>query len=132
MRSALLVEKDPAVRLALLRMLGRRGWWVDAPAGAEGALALFVQAPRDVALIDWSADDGSGLTLLAAIKMDPVWHAMPVVMMHRGATLAEVGRAFELGANDFLPKPFTGEEALRKLNRWVIDQAGSPDHAPAK
>jgi DNA-binding response OmpR family regulator len=127
MKSALIVEKDAAVRLVLLRSLGRHGWWVDATDGMEAALALLDKAPRDVALIDWQADNGAGLALLAAIKMDPVWHAMPVIMMHRGATLAEVERAFELGANDFLPKPFTGGEALEKLGRWVIDRAGPPE-----
>jgi len=127
MRSALIVEKDPAVRLVLLRILGRHGWWVDAADGPESALALADRAPWDVGLIDWSADDGSGLALLGAIKLHPVWSAMPVVMMHRGATWAEVGRAFAWGANDFLPKPFTGEDALRKLDRWVIDRVGPPE-----
>jgi CheY-like chemotaxis protein len=49
---------------------------------------------------------------------------IPVVMLHRDRTSAETERAFEGGANDFLSRPFSGEAALGKLDRWVLDRAG--------
>ena len=124
MKSALIIVADPAVRLRLLRILGRHGWWVDAVESVECALPFLDKAPRDVALIDWQIGSGSGISLLMAMKLHPTWQSIPMVMMHGGATLAEIERACEVGANDFLTHPFTGDAALRKLDLWVLDKAG--------
>lgn len=124
MKSALIVVANPAVRLMLLRRLGRHGWWVDAVESVEGALAFLDRAPRGVALIDWQIGDGAGIALLAAIKLNPGWQSVPAVVMHEGATMAEVGLACEMGANDFLTRPLTSEAAFKMLDRWVFDNAG--------
>ena len=122
MKSALIVVADPAIRLMLLRILGRYGWWVDAVESVENALAFLGKVPRHVVLIDWKIESGSGLSLLMAIRMHPVWQSIPAIMMHDDAALAEVERALELGANDFLAHAFTGEAALGTLDRWVLDK----------
>lgn len=124
MKSALLVVENPATRLLLLRILGRYGWWVDAVDSVEAGLAMLDETPRDVALIDWHIAEGSGLSLLMAMRSHPIWEGTPVVIMHRGIPAWEMDRAFGRGANDFLPKPFTRMAALKTLGRWVIDRAG--------
>ena len=68
MKSALIVIGDPAVRSRLLRLFGRHGWWVDAVASVERALAFLDQAPRDVALIDWEIESGSGGSRLSLLN----------------------------------------------------------------
>jgi DNA-binding response OmpR family regulator len=73
MKSALIVIEDPAIRLILLRVLGRHGWWVDAVDNLEWALAFLDGPPRDVVLVDWDIGRGSGLALLWALKMHPAW-----------------------------------------------------------
>ena len=125
MKSALLAISDSATKLRLLRILGRHGWWVDTAPNVEGALAFLDEGLRDVALIDWDIGDGSGLALLRAVKTHPFWGSVPVIMLHDRVELREVERAFALGANEFLPKPFTDAGALRIFERWVIDRPGS-------
>lgn len=122
MKSALIIVDDPVIRLRLLRLLGRYGWWVDAVAGGERALACLDEVPRDVVLIDYQVGSDSGLSLLMAIKMHAVWRSVPTIVLHDGAAWTEIERALEIGANDFLAHSFTDEAALRKLDRWVLDK----------
>ncbi len=124
MKSALLVVAAPEMRLRLLRLLGRHGWSVDAVERIESALALLDQAPRDVAVIDWEIERGAETSLLTAMKSHPGWRSVPAILMHDRATWAELARARELGANDFLVCPFVSEAALRTFDRWVLDRAG--------
>ena len=125
MKSALLVIADPATKLRLLRILGRHGWWVDTVASVEGALGFLEERrPRDITLVDWDIEGGSGMALLQAIKLHSVWGPIPVVMMHESVEWSELERAFALGANEFLPKPFTETDVIIRFDRWVIDHSG--------
>ena len=121
MKTALLVLENPVVRLQMLHLLGRHGWWVDAANRVEWALALLDQEPADVVLIDWQVGAGSGLAVLHAIKTNARWRCVPVVLAHPGLSPGERDRVFALGVNDFLSEPFTAEAALRRLDRWVLD-----------
>jgi DNA-binding response OmpR family regulator len=125
MKSILIVEDDLGVRLALIRILGRHGWSVDAVDDVESALAFLYKMPSNVVLTDWHLGDDSGLCVLRAIKMHPAWGMVPVLMMSCNAALEDVEQAFGSGANDFLSKPFSGEELMRKLDRWSFDPGDS-------
>lgn len=126
MKTALLIEDHPTIRRGLQTILGRHGWWVDAMSSVEATLVHLHHTPPQVILLDWDIAQGSGLTLLRVIKLDPEWQSIPVVMMHSGATPEQLKEAFDLGAKDFLEKPFSWEAALKKLDRWAFSQDGIP------
>jgi DNA-binding response OmpR family regulator len=126
MKSALIIIADSTTRRMLLQSLGRRGWWVDAVDSVERALRYLDQEPRNVALIDWSIGNASGLSLLLAIKLHPIWQTVPVIMMHDGGALGEIEQAFELGANALLPRFSSPQSVLRTLDRWVSINAVLP------
>jgi DNA-binding response OmpR family regulator len=127
MKSALIVIDDISTRVRVQRYLGRNGWWVDAIDSVEGAADFLSNHRRDVVLIDWDISRGVGLALLAIIKMHAVWRTAPVVMLHDGRKYVELDRAFELGANDFLSRPFTCEGVIRTLDRWVFARTDSSE-----
>lgn len=126
MKSVLIIEHDPALKRSLLRLLGRYGWWVDAVESLEEALVFLDRTPPDVVLIDWQIAGGSGLALLLPIKERPDWCAVPVVMLHHGVAVDEIEEALAMGANDFLPVPFTADGVRRTLDRWVIERSDIP------
>lgn len=126
MKTALIAIEGCVSRRVLKNTLARQGWQVDALNSVEGALAFIDRSPPDVVLVDWEIGAGSGLALLRAIKNQPSWQAVPVVMMHGSVTREHLDEALKLGANDFLPVSFTRAEALRTMERWVLDQS---DHA---
>jgi DNA-binding response OmpR family regulator len=115
MRNALIVTSDSALRLALIRLFGRHGWCVDAPAYDDRALAFLAEDPRILTLLDWQTTYVCAPTFLAAIRRDPIWHAARVMAICCGSRPEEAERAVALGANDILEKPFRLEEIMDKM-----------------
>ena len=115
MRSALIVTSDSALRLALIRLFGRHGWWVDAPACGDRAVGFLTEDPRSLTLVDWQTTSVGASTFLTAIRAHPVWHAARVMVICCGSSPEETKRAVELGANDILGMPFRLDEVMSKI-----------------
>lgn len=73
--------------------------------GAEG-LALAAELQPDVILIDLDMTETSGLALLQQLKHDPVTNHIPVIFLSSNARTEDKVRALEMGAADFITKPF--------------------------
>lgn len=56
-----------------------------------------------------------GLALLAAVKAEPAWNEIPVIMMTTTGSRARVTEAMRMGAAGYVRKPFTAEQILEKL-----------------
>jgi DNA-binding response OmpR family regulator len=123
MKTALIFEREAGTRIALVRILGRLGWEVDATHDFEHALRLFHKRQPDLVLLSWPGDEG--VWLLTTIKADRDRRATPVVVMTDAAVEIDAEAAVELGANDVLRKP-VGASALRMVaDRWVVDRMDS-------
>lgn len=135
----LLVEDEPQMRRFLRVALEGSGYrYLEAPTGEEG-LALAVQHRPDVILLDLGLPDMDGLDLMTRLRE---WSQTPVIVISaRGQEADKIG-ALDVGADDYLTKPFgTGEllarirVALRHadpgaledpmfaLGRWQVDLA---------
>ena len=108
----LVVEDDPAIRRALAAELAAAGYHVvEAPDGGEG-LALFRRAAPDLVLTDLAMPVADGFALIEAIRKEA---ATPIVVLSvRGADVEKI-RALDLGADDFVTKPFSLAELLARL-----------------
>ena len=106
----LVVDDDAGNRDLLRRRLERRGHQVlTASSGAE-ALAAIETAICDVVLLDLVMPDMDGAAVLSKIRADRRSRSLPVVMLSGMKDLDAVVRCIELGADDYLTKPF--EEVL--------------------
>ncbi len=88
----------------------------------ESGFRQFVRYCPDIVLTDWEMEPVDGLELVRAIRRDatsPKRTAPIIVMTGYGAT-ARVAAARDLGATEFLVKPFTANELARRINH-VID-----------
>jgi adenylate cyclase len=74
--------------------------------GGQQALDLVRRHECDLVLLDVMMPDVDGITVLRELKHDPRWRDIPVVMISAVDDVASVARCIELGAEDYLPKPF--------------------------
>src|SRR5207248_10661828 len=73
--------------------------------GSE-ALALVRTQPFDLILLDILMPDMNGLQVLQQLKADAEWRHIPVVMISALDEMDSIIRSIEMGAEDYLPKPF--------------------------
>jgi two-component system nitrogen regulation response regulator NtrX len=103
----LVIDDEVNIRKTLRSMLEMEGYDVETAATATEGLARVVDA--DLVLLDVRLPDRNGLDLLADIRTRS---DVPVIMMSAHGTIATAVRATQLGAMDFLEKPFTSEKIL--------------------
>lgn len=127
----LIVEDDPEVQRVLERMLRRDGFRnVTRVPDAEMALDVWATRPPDLALVDLHMPGTSGFEFLEHIREDAGAEFLPVIMLTGDSSQDVRRRALDLGAHDFLTKPFDTTEVLlrirnllrtRLLNRRLVD-----------
>jgi DNA-binding response OmpR family regulator len=127
--SILLVEDEPSIAEPLARFLAAEGFpTAVAPTVQAAAAAVEAAAPRLVVL-DWSLPDGSGIDLLRA------WRAarrdFPVIMLTARHELIDRVLGLELGADDYVVKPFEARELLARIRARLRGAAPRPEPALA-
>lgn len=108
----LIVDDDPPIRESISKELRAAGYTTIAAAdGAEGLRAFQTNAP-DVVLTDLAMPRSDGFELIAAIRETS---RVPIIVLSvRGADADKV-RALDLGADDFVTKPFSVAELLARI-----------------
>ncbi|NGO39994.1 hybrid sensor histidine kinase/response regulator [Limisphaera ngatamarikiensis] len=110
MKKILVIDDEPGLREMVNAVLTRRGYVViEAPDGREGVELARQQHP-DLILCDINMQHMNGYLTLAALRDDPATAAIPFILMTGYADPAGMRHGMELGADDYLPKPFTPEQ----------------------
>jgi adenylate cyclase len=102
----LVVDDNEDNRDMLARRLRRQGYEVLTAAGGRAALETVARTPVDLVLLDVMMPDLDGVTVLQRIKGDPAQRDIPVLMISALDELDSVVRCIQLGADDYLAKPF--------------------------
>lgn len=109
----LLIEDEPEMIVALSAALRRYDVVVDSASGiAEGEAALMTDV-HDAVLLDRQLPDGDGLSLLS--KLRARGSEIPVIILTARGELADRIAGLDIGADDYLVKPFAVEELLARL-----------------
>jgi two-component system phosphate regulon response regulator OmpR len=118
----LVVEDEADLREAVAEYLGRNGFLVRAAADAASARALLSEQAADVVLLDLNMPGEDGLSLARWLRAQP---ACPgIIMVTAASDLADRVVGLEIGADDYLGKPFALRELLarvRALSRRLLD-----------
>lgn len=112
MTKILLVEDDKAIVSNLTEFLTKEGFEVKSTSGQSGALALLDNERFDLVLLDISLSDGSGYTVCKAVKAD--FH-IPVIFLTASGDEYSTVTGFDLGADDYIPKPFRPRELVSRI-----------------
>ena len=104
---ALLVVDDNEINRDLLsRYLARLGHTVQAAANGKKALEMIDSGTFDLVLLDIMMPELNGYQVLQHLKDSPTWRDLPVIMISALDEMESVVRCIELGAADYLAKPF--------------------------
>jgi two-component system KDP operon response regulator KdpE len=124
----LIVDDEPPIRKLLRMGLGTQGYEIlDAPNG-KTALALLDEKP-DLVILDLGLPDIGGLDLLAMIRARN--DAVPIIVLSSRGDEAGKVKALDLGADDYLTKPFGMEELLARMRAALRHQLQVQGERPA-
>lgn len=122
----LIIEDDPAIRKLLEIALEANGYRTQHAATArEGKIAAAMHQPALV-LLDLGLPDADGQDLLRDLRE---WYARPVIIVSARNAEAEIVRALDNGANDYLIKPFRTGELLARIRSAL--RLTRPESVPA-
>lgn len=110
MKRILVIDDEEPLRAMVNAVLTHRGFSViEADNGSQG-IQLARQRLPDLILCDVNMQEVNGYRTLAALREIPATAAIPFILMTGYADPAGMRQGMELGADDYLPKPFTGEQ----------------------
>jgi len=120
---------DPQTRLLerLSTALGNAGFLVATATNGMEAIGACLTKTPDVALIERDMPVVDGLHVLQEMGRHPELASVPVMMMSANATDLARLQAFQLGAVDFIPKPFTVLEVILRARRWARASQRDPE-----
>jgi two-component system response regulator MtrA len=110
----LVVDDDPVLCELVSYELEQWGFDVRQAADADEAWREVAARVPDLVLLDVVMPGDSGLDLLERWRGNPATAAMPVIMLSAKAREHDVERGFELGADDYVIKPFSPREVARR------------------
>ncbi len=108
----LLVEDDKSIVSNLTEFLTSEGYKIKSASGQSAALKLIEEEVFDLALLDVSLSDGNGFALCSAIKKD---YNIPVIFLTASGDEYSTITGFELGADDYIAKPFRPRELATRI-----------------
>lgn len=118
--SVLIVDDNEAIRDYLISILEAEGYLVfSATDGEETLKFLHEHSPPDLILLDIIMPGMNGIDVLRAIKGDPVLKQITIIMLTSVSLTADKELAFQLGASDYLTKPFELRELIARVKTHI-------------
>lgn len=118
----LVVDDNADNRDVLARRLMKRGYQVDTAPDGEIALTLLGVNDYDVVLLDVMMPGIDGVEVLRRIKEDPITRPIPVIMISALDEIQAVVRCIEIGAADYLSKPFDSTLLYARVGACLKDK----------
>lgn len=113
MTKILLVEDEETIVRSLKDFLRAEGFDVDNTDGQKNALEMLERNDYDLALLDVSLSEGNGFSLCSAIKKEK---QLPVIFLTASGDEFSVVTGLDLGADDYIAKPFRPRELVSRIN----------------
>ncbi len=115
MKKILLIEDDADLYALLKYNLEREGFATAGSQTGKGALELCRQARPDLILLDIMLPDSDGLDICKAVRADPELAETPVIFLTARASETDRIVGLEIGANDYVVKPFFVRELIARI-----------------
>jgi two-component system, OmpR family, alkaline phosphatase synthesis response regulator PhoP len=135
MRKILVIEDEPAIRDSLLDLLEAEGFEVLYADNGQDGLGLARSASPDLILCDVNLPELDGYQVLTQLRQQSETATLPFIFLTARSTKADFRYGMELGADDYLQKPCSGEELLgaiaaRFAKQAAIQETLEPSQAP--
>jgi DNA-binding response OmpR family regulator len=118
----LIIEDEAAIRTSLVRRLEAEGYSADSAGDGERGLQRALRNDYDLVLLDLTLPGRDGLDVLGELQHQRA--NLPVLVLSAGSDVATKLRAYELGARDYLLKPFALEELIAHVHAQLWHRNG--------
>lgn len=112
MTKILLVEDDKTIVSNLIAFLNNEGYIVKSVSGQTAAMKFLAEEKVELVLLDVSLAEGNGFATCKAIKEE---YAIPVIFLTASGDEFSTVTGFDLGADDYIPKPFRPRELVSRI-----------------
>jgi DNA-binding response OmpR family regulator len=112
----LVVDDDPDVCDLVTYKLEQSGFAVRRASDGDAALREVAAEIPDLVLLDIMMPGMTGLEVLQRLRADATTAGLPVILLSAKAQESDVERGFELGADDYVVKPFSPRELARRVS----------------
>lgn len=112
----LMIDDEPVFYKLAANVLKNRGYELEYARNGKDGLAAIASFQPEIIIADMRMPDMSGFDILQSLRHDPRYLNIPVIFVTSVKTLEDKLKAFELGADDYLIKPFEPEELAARLD----------------
>jgi two-component system, chemotaxis family, chemotaxis protein CheY len=124
---AIVIDDSRAMRMILRRIVTHLGFQVSEAGNGVEALDQLGATERvpELALVDWNMPEMNGLEFIHAVRTDPKYAQMTLMMVTTESERGQIVRALAAGAHEYVIKPFTPDAISEKLQLLGLSQAGA-------
>ena len=124
-RTVLIIDDEFAIRDMLRMALEIAEFRCIEAENIQQAFTLVVDERPDIVLLDWMLPGGSGLELLRRMKRDEAAKEVPVIMLTAKTAEHHVIQGLDVGADDYITKPFAPRELIARINALLRRSRGA-------
>ena len=126
----LIVEDERDIRDLVVLHLQRDGYQVSTAGSGEEALLQVKQSPPDVVLLDLMLPGMSGLEVCRRLRQEQGTATLPILMLTAKADEVDRVVGLEMGADDYVVKPFSPKELVARVHALLRRSRPAPEAAP--
>jgi two-component system phosphate regulon response regulator PhoB len=122
----LVVDDEPDVLDLVTYNLGQAGFQTETAADGAEALRKARSSTPDLILLDLMLPEMDGLEVCKLLRRDTKTSAIPIIMLTARASEIDRIVGLELGADDYVPKPFSPRELVLRVKKRLEQTSGAP------
>jgi DNA-binding response OmpR family regulator len=112
----LVVDDTPANIQTVTAILKEKGYQISVATNGRQALEVVSRIRPDLILLDVMMPEMDGFETCSQLKASPEWHDIPIIFLTSKTDTTDIVKGFELGAVDYVGKPFNSHELLARVN----------------
>ncbi|MCB1820761.1 MAG: response regulator [Candidatus Competibacteraceae bacterium] len=117
----LVVDDEPNIVLSLEFLMKQAGFQVRTASDGEAALAAITAEPPDLVLLDVMMPRKNGYEVCQAIRSNPGWANLRIIMLTAKGREVEREKGLALGADDYITKPFSTQEVVERVRELLTE-----------
>ena len=128
-QSILVVEDEPHIVDLLSFLMKQAGYSVQVARDGDTAVRMFENRQPDLVLLDVMLPRQDGYQVCRAIRANPEWAGTKIIMLSAKGREFDRRKGIELGADDYVTKPFSNREILTRVDKLLKDAPRLDDNA---
>jgi len=117
----LVVDDEPNIVLSLEFLMKQAGFQVRTASDGEAALAAVAAERPDLVLLDVMMPRKNGYEVCQAIRANPDWQKVRIIMLTAKGREVEREKGLALGADDYITKPFSTQEVVERVRELLAE-----------